>query len=68
MRARLGAPQAITATAHKLARIIYHLVTTQTPYDESVFRNEEQKQALRVQQRLQKQANRLGFQLVPLSH
>jgi hypothetical protein len=26
MRARLGAPKAITATAHKLARIIYHLL------------------------------------------
>ena len=26
-RARLGTPQAITATAHKIARIIYHLVT-----------------------------------------
>jgi len=27
MRAKLGAPKAITTTAHKLARIIYHLVT-----------------------------------------
>jgi transposase len=27
MRAKLGAPKAITATAHKLARIIYHLLT-----------------------------------------
>jgi transposase len=68
LRSRLGAPQAITATAHKLARIIYHLVTTRTAYDESVFRNEEQKQALRSQHRLQKQAKSLGFQLVPISH
>jgi hypothetical protein len=30
-------PQAITATAHKLARIIYHLLTTGQAYDESVF-------------------------------
>jgi transposase len=68
LRSRLGAPQAITATAHKLARIIYHLVTTRTAYDESVFRNEEQKQALRFQHRLQKQAKTLGFQLVPIPH
>ena len=35
MRAKLGAPKAITATAHKLARILYHLLTTRQPYDET---------------------------------
>lgn len=34
---RLGKPQAITATAHKLARIIFHLLSTKEPYDESKF-------------------------------
>ncbi len=33
MRAKLGAPKAITATAHKLARILYHLLTTREAYD-----------------------------------
>lgn len=66
MRARLGAPQAITATAHKLARIVYHLISTRTAYDESVFAQEEQKQTIRHQHRLHKQALALGFQLVPL--
>jgi len=28
MRGKLGAPEAITAAAHKLARIIFHLITT----------------------------------------
>jgi transposase len=42
---RLGAPQAITATAHKLARIIYHLLTTGQVYDETFFIREDQKQA-----------------------
>ncbi len=32
MRARLGAPKAITATAHKLARIVYHLLKTGEAY------------------------------------
>ncbi|MGH9453826.1 MAG: transposase, partial [Terriglobia bacterium] len=32
MRAKLGAPKAITAAAHKLARIIYHMVTTGQAY------------------------------------
>ncbi len=26
MKARLGTPKAITATAHKLARLVYHLL------------------------------------------
>ena len=63
MRSQLGAPQAITATAHKLARIYYHLVTTRAAYDESVFaQNEELHQKRRVQ-RLQREAAELGFQL-----
>lgn len=67
MRARLGGPQAITAAAHKLARIIYHLITTRTAYDESVFAKEQQKEQLRQQHRLHKQALALGLQLVPLT-
>ena len=67
MRARLGAPQAITATAHKLARIVYHLISTRTAYDESVFAQEEQKLTVRNQHRLRKQALALGFQLVPIT-
>jgi transposase len=67
MRAKLGGPQAITATAHKLARIVYHLLTTGTAYDESVFAKEEHKQAIRYEGRLRKQAKSLGFQLVPIA-
>lgn len=66
MRARLGAPQAITAAAHKLARILYHLLTTGDAYDESVFAREQLKQNLRLHKRLSKQAQNLGFQLVPI--
>jgi hypothetical protein len=36
-RAKLGAPKAITATAHKLARIVFHLVTTRQEFDDSHF-------------------------------
>lgn len=32
IRSRLGPPKAITATAHKLARIFYHLWTTGDAY------------------------------------
>ncbi|MGH8630735.1 MAG: IS110 family transposase, partial [Burkholderiales bacterium] len=68
MRTRLGAPKAVTATAHKLARIIYHLLTTRQPYDESVFAQHEQRHRQRQLQHLHRQALSLGFQLVPHSH
>ena len=64
---KLGRPQAITATAHKLARVVYHLLTTGQAYDESVFLLEDQKQAERQEKRLRKQARTLGFQLVPIA-
>ena len=37
MRAKLGAPKAITAAAHQLARIIFHLITSLQEFDESRF-------------------------------
>jgi hypothetical protein len=37
MRAKLGAPKAITAAAHKLARIIFHLITKGQEFDDSKF-------------------------------
>jgi transposase len=33
MRARLGTAQAITATAHKLARILFHVLHNKEPYN-----------------------------------
>jgi len=66
MRAKLGAPKAITATAHKLARIIYHLVTTRQPYDESRLATAEAAHRRHSESRLRAQARALGFQLVPV--
>jgi len=66
MRARLGAPKAITATAHKLARIIYHLLKTGAPYDDTVFARNEVLYQQRHAAHLRKQARELGFTLVPL--
>ena len=66
MRGRIGAPEAITATAHKLARIYYAVLKTRTPYDESRIVGSPEKQALKRRQRLEKQAAKLGFALSPL--
>lgn len=65
MRARLGPPQAITAAAHKLARIFYRLWTNPSAYDPTRLESYERQHQLRVLESLKKKAHLLGFQLVP---
>jgi transposase len=65
---RLGKPQAVTATAHKLSRIIYHLLSTKDPYNESVFHRCEEGTLQRAEARLRKQAAQLGFQVLPAAN
>jgi transposase len=65
MRYRLGPAKAITAVAHKLARIIYALVTTGQAYDETVLAQNDERSLARKTRRLQAQATALGFNLVP---
>jgi transposase len=67
MKARMGAPKAMTATAHKLARIVYHMVTAQQEYDATVFQLQEQRRRLQKSARLHAQARELGFDLVPIN-
>lgn len=66
LKARLGAPKAITAVAHKLARVIYHLITSKQDYDESVFQKQEHQAQTRKRNRLYVQAKELGYELVPV--
>jgi transposase len=65
MRAKLGAPKAIVATAHKLARIICHMLTRREAYDPSVFDEMENQRVKYVKAKLQAQARALGMRLVP---
>ena len=65
MRAKLGAPKAITASAHKLARIVYHMLTTREPYDETVFAGDDQRRQQHRLLRLKRDATALGFILMP---
>jgi transposase len=67
MRARHGAPKAVTATAHKLARIIYYLIKTGKPFDETIFAKQEELHKKQLERNVRKQAYFLGFQLVPLA-
>lgn len=64
MRARHGAPKAITSTAHKLARIIYHLIKNKKAFDDSVFSEQEKAHQKRLKKRVINQAKSLGLQIV----
>lgn len=66
MRARIGGPKAITATAHKLARLVYYLLKHGKAY---VVRSQAEYEArFREQQKksVERRARELGFELKPL--
>ncbi len=67
MKSRMGPEKAITPAAHKLARIMFHMVTTGDAYDESVFAKAQEKFRIRQECGLRAGAKRLGFKLVPIN-
>ena len=67
MRAKLGAPAAITATAHKLARIVFHMLATREAYDEAILRSNERGFRARAEARLRAQAKALGYSVVAMT-
>jgi len=66
MRAKLGAPKAITAAAHKLARIIFHLITTGQEFDDSKFAADQLRYQQKQEGKLRAKAKAMGFVLIPL--
>ena len=67
MKGSLGRPEAITAVAHKLARIFYTLVTTGKEYDEAVAVKASARLRNREEAKLRRRAHALGFQLLSLN-
>ncbi len=65
LRARLGSPKAITAMAHKLARILWHLLKYKQPFNPEVFAKEEAKLKRQKLHRLHDMAASLNYQLIP---
>ncbi len=65
MAARLGKPPAVTATAHKLARLVYSMLKHGTEYIDVGQDYYEQRYKERVIQNLTRRAKELGFELVP---
>jgi transposase len=67
MRSKLGPAKATTATAHKLAQILYHMLQEKTPYRERGAEDYLQKDHERKIRPLRKQAQHWGFAFVPQS-
>ena len=62
-RSRLGAPKAVTAAAHKLARIVYHLVRYGMAYVKQTEEAYAEQVRARLERQLRRRALELGFEL-----
>jgi transposase len=62
-RSRLGAPKAVTALAHKLARIVYHLVRYGLAYVRQTEADYAEQVRARLEKQLHRRAKELGFEL-----
>ena len=67
LRSRLGAPKAITATAHKLARLVYSLLKHGSAYVQQGLDAYESQYRERKVTAMARQAKALGYTLVALS-
>lgn len=63
MRARLGSPKAITATAHKLARLFYRMLKYGQSYVDKGQDFYEQRHKARAFKNLRKRAKEMGYML-----
>lgn len=63
---RKGTPKAIVATAHKLLRIIYALLTQGADYSRAMLDTLSKNQLERKMNHLKRQAKAAGMQLVPM--
>jgi transposase len=66
MRARKGPEQATVATAHKIARIVYHLLKYGEAYQEESAAAYEQQRQERDLRQLTRRAAKLGYALTPV--
>jgi transposase len=64
LRARLGAPKAITAMAHKLARLVYRMLKWGHEYVDKGLQYYEQRHRQQQVHLLKKRAAKLGLQII----
>jgi transposase len=67
LKSRLGAPKAITATAHKLAIIIYNMIVNRREYIETGADYYEKQYRERLVKNMSMRAKILGFELVKIA-
>ncbi len=65
MRAKLGPHQAIVATAHKIARVVYHLLKEHEAFEKTSAMEYDQHCQQRELKQLQRKAAQLGYVLTP---
>lgn len=65
--ARSSSEEAVVATAHKIARVIYHMLTCHEAFKPESIRAFDQKRQARELKYLQKKAKTLGFVLQPIT-
>jgi hypothetical protein len=63
LKGRLGPAQALVATAHKIARTVYHRLKERVPYDDIGTAEYNKRFRERALQYLQQKAAKLGYQL-----
>jgi transposase len=66
IRSKHGAPKAVTATAHKLARTVYFMLKRKEPYRDPGADYYEQQHRARVVRSLERKAAKLGMRLEPM--
>jgi transposase len=64
LRTKLGAPKAITAMAHKLARLVYRMLKYGQEYIDKGMQYYEERNRLQQLEQLKKKAAKLGLQIV----
>jgi len=67
MRARLGPQQATVATAHKMARVVYHLLKHRDAFQAESMVEYERKRRERELKHLTRRAHQLGYTLIPVA-
>ena len=67
IKSRIGGKGAVTATAHKLACLVYRMLKHGREYVRQTLDEYEQKVRRQLERSLQRKAKALGFQLVPLT-
>jgi transposase len=67
IRAKHGAPKAVTATAHKLARIVYFMLKRREPYRDLGAHYYQEQLRARTLRYLQRKAAQLGMRLEPIA-